>query len=123
MGWFKQDADQNSDNAGVTLSGDEQDKLLHIELENTRATIRELEAEQARLKLESQKSEARAVGAEAQLKFLMDQKLRPERQRCLALIHLGDEHHAPLAVVNKAILDGTSVGEFAVQLLRGGGDG
>lgn len=82
--------------SNVTLSGDEQDKLDQIELENANARIRELEAQVANAQVEARKQKARAAGAEAKLQVLVTEALQPERERCLELHQLACQHHAPL---------------------------
>ena len=109
--------------SNVTLSGEEQDKLDQIELENANARIRELEAQVANAQVEARKQKARAAGAEAKLQVLVTEALQPERERCLDLYHLASQHNAPVEVLNAAIHDGICPGDFALQLITGGGDG
>ena len=116
--------------SNVTLSGDEQDKLDQIELENARANVRDKEkrlaieqADAAKQKERADAAEANLKATEAKLKALVAEALQPERERCLELYQLACQHHAPLSVLQEAIHNGTSVGDFALQLLLGGGDG
>ena len=116
--------------SNVTLSGDEQDKLDQIELENAKANARDKEkrlaieqADAAKQKERADAAEANLKAAEANLKALIAEALQPERERCLKLYDLAYQHNAPLSVLQGAIHNGTSVGDFALQLLQGGDDG
>lgn len=113
---------------GATLSGDEQDALAIIELDELRAQARDNEAKVARLQAEIDQLDAATAKAEAGLAALeklpkattpeeVAQVMVAERKRLVAISKLALDHEASAELLNRAILSGLSVDAFAVALL------
>ena len=111
---------------GETLSGDEQDALALIELDELRAQERENKAEVVRLQAEIDRLDAAtAKAALAELEKRptattpeeVAQAMAQERIRLCEISKLAMEHNASSELLEKAIHSGMSVDAFAVALL------
>ena len=109
---------------GETLSGDEQDALAKIELDEARAQEREDQAKTERLQAELDRNLAATAKAEAELAALperhaaeMAEALVQERKRLVEISKLALDHEASAELLDKAIYSGMSVDAFAVALL------
>ena len=111
---------------GETLSGDEQDALALIELDELRAQDRENKAKLARLQAEldgNLAASAKAALAELEKRPKattpeeVAEALVQERKRLVAISKLAMDHDASAELLDKAIHSGMSVDAFAVALL------